>query len=101
MQIVDSIYLNKRGDPLDTSKWVYYRITSQGKDGDHIEICTLTWPELADLDVIGDEQKAVVVNPNDTGFRWAYPNMCTLLLNKWNIDHNEIDDLIGSRVRNK
>jgi hypothetical protein len=98
MEMVDAIYLNKRGDPQDTSKWAYYRITSEGKDGDHIEVCLVSWPSLEDLDVVGDEQKAAVINPNDTGFASAYPNICNLLRNKWNIEHRD-EDLIGLRVR--
>jgi hypothetical protein len=96
--VVDAIYLNKRGSPSDTSQWAYYRVTSQGSQGDHIEVCLLNWPSFEDLDLVGDEQKAVVVNPGDTGFASAYPNMCTLLRNKWNVDHCD-DDLIGIRVR--
>jgi hypothetical protein len=98
MKTVDAIYLNKRGNPQDTSAWAYYRITSQGKDGDHIEVCLLRWPTFEDLDVVGDEQKSVVINPSDTGFASAYPNMCTLLQNKWNIRHSD-EDLIGIRAR--
>jgi hypothetical protein len=54
--------------------------------------------KVADLDVVGDEKKAVVVNPGDTGFASAYPNLCSLLANKWKIEHSD-DDLIGIRVR--
>jgi hypothetical protein len=100
MKTVDAIYLNKRGNPHDTSDWAYYRITSQGKDGDHIEVCLLRWPTFEDLDVVGDERKAPVVNPLDTGFSSAYPNMCKVLLHKWNIAHNAEEDLIGIRERN-
>jgi hypothetical protein len=94
-QILDSIYLNKRGDPANTSAWAYYRIRSLGgKEGDDIEICMVRWPTFDDLDVIGDEFKAIVVNPSDTGYTSAFPNLCEVLKNKWNIDH-KIDDLIG------
>lgn len=95
---VDAIYLNKRGSQSDED-WVYYRVTSQGKEGDHIEVCLVSWPSFADIDRVGDEQRAVVVNPGDTGFTCAYPNICALLKNKWNVDHCD-DDLIGIRVRN-
>lgn len=98
MQVVDSVYLNKRGNRSDTSAWAYYRITSQGALGDHIEVCMLEWPSLKDLDFVGDVQRAVVVNPGDTGYARAYPNLLTLLQNKWNIEHND-DDIIGIRVR--
>lgn len=96
--LVDAIYLNKRDRPSDTSAWAYYRVTSEGKDGDHIEICTLEWPSLRDLDIVGDEKKAVVVNPGDTGYVSAFPNLFSVLANKWNIEHSD-DDLIGIRVR--
>jgi hypothetical protein len=98
MTVVDTIFLNKRGYPADTSKWAYYRITSGGGLGDHIEVCTLEWPLFKDLDVVGDEKKAVVVNPNDTGYMSAYPNLLALLAKKWDIKHSD-DDLIGVRVR--
>jgi hypothetical protein len=94
--IVDAIYLNKMGSYNITSNWVYYRITSHGKEGDHIEICLLKWPTFEDIDVISDVQKSAVVNPGDTGFASAYPNICTLLKKKWNVDHSD-DDLIGLR----
>jgi hypothetical protein len=96
--VIDSIFLNKRGDLSDTSKWAYYRVTSHGKVGDNVEVCLLKWPTFEDLDVVGDHLKAVVVNPGDTGFTCAFPNLCSLLKNKWNIDH-DIDDLIGLRER--
>jgi hypothetical protein len=58
----------------------------------------LKWPTFEDLDMVGNEQSAVVVNPGDTGFASAYPNLCALLRNKWNIKHSD-EDLIGIRVR--
>jgi hypothetical protein len=66
--------------------------------GDHIEVCLLTWPDLEDIDVVGNEQKARVINPGDTGFNSAYPNTCDLLKNKWKIDHAR-SILIGFRPR--
>jgi hypothetical protein len=97
--VLDSIYLNKRGHELDTRHWAYYRVTSLGgNDGDHIQVCLLTWPLLSDIDVVGEEDKAPVINPADTGFRSAYPNLCGLLGQKWNIDHEQ-STLIGMRVR--
>jgi hypothetical protein len=98
MEFADSIYLNKRGDPHDTSKWAYYRITSRGDLDDPIEVCLLKWPTFEDIDIVGELDKAKVVNPGDTGRSSAFPNICKLLKNKWNIDHN-IDDLIGIRER--
>jgi|SRR5208337_536895 len=97
-QIFDSIYLNKRGHPEDDSHWAYYRVGSWGKDGDDIEVCLVQWPTFTDIDVVGDEFKAIVVNPSDTGYNSAYPNLCELLKNKWHIDHSD-EDLIGFIVR--
>jgi hypothetical protein len=98
-RVLDSIYLNKRDHPQDSSHWAYYRVTSLGGDvGDHIEVCLLKWPSLTDIDVIGDEIKASVVNPADTGFNSAFPNLCDLLKRKWNIEHEQ-SILIGARVR--
>jgi hypothetical protein len=98
MQVIDSIYLNKRGDYQNTSSWAYYRVTSFGNMDDHIEACLVEWPTFKDLDVVGEEKFAVVVNPGDTGYVSAHPNLCELLKKKWNIVH-DIDDLIGLRVR--
>ena len=96
---LDSIYLNRRGHDQNTRHWAYYRVTSLGGDvGDHIQVCLLAWPGLTDIDVVGEETKAPVVNPSDTGFTSAYPNLCSLLQNKWNIDHNQ-SVLIGMRAR--
>lgn len=98
MIVLDSIYLHKRNES-STATWTYYRVTSiGGSEGDHIQICLVKWPSFEDIDVIGDEKKAVVVNPYDTGFASAYPNLCALLQNKWNIDH-ERSQLIGIRER--
>jgi hypothetical protein len=97
--VSDAIYLNKRGSSSDLFKWVYYRVTSRGTEGDDIQVCLLTWPSFEDFDVIGDEQKAVVVNPGDTGFSCAYQHLLTLLKEKWKIEHSD-NDLIGVRVRN-
>lgn len=97
--VLDSIYLNKRGHETETAHWAYYRVTSLGgNEGDHIQVCLLTWPLLSDIDVVGEEDKAPVVNPSDTAFNSAYPNLCGLLANKWNIDHEQ-SILIGMRVR--
>jgi hypothetical protein len=93
-QILDSIYLNKRGHPQDDGHWVYYRVTSLGEEGDNIEVCLVQWPTLRDIDVLGDEFKAIVVNPNDTRYNSAYPNLHELLKNEWNIHHFSAD-LIG------
>jgi hypothetical protein len=98
--VSDSIYLNKRGNETFTGVWVYYRLTSLGKLGDSIEVALLTWPDFKDIDVVGDIDKAVVVNPGDTGYVSAYPNFTTLLQKKWNIDH-EKSVVIGIRVREK
>ena len=101
MQVCDSIYLNKRGNESFTNVWAYYRITSVGGDlGDHIELALLTWPDFRDIDVVGDLDKAVVVNPSDTGYNSAYPNTIQLLAKKWNIDHEQ-SVLIGLRFRER
>jgi hypothetical protein len=97
--VLDSIYLNKRGHDQDTRHWVYYRVTSLGgKFSDHIQVCLLAWPLFSDIDVVGEEDKAPVVNPADTGFIYAYPNLCNLLTKKWNVDHEQ-SILIGIRER--
>ena len=99
MTVLDSIYLNKRGDESNTASWAYYRITSiGGSEGDHIQVCLLGFPAFEDIDVVGEEKKAVVVNPFDTGFVSAYPNLCNMLRKKWDIDH-ERSWLIGIRRR--
>jgi hypothetical protein len=96
---MDSIYLNKRGHEFETWLWAYYRVTSLGgREGDHIEICLVEWPTFKDIDMVGDEKKASVINPGDTGFTSAYPNLCDLLQRKWNVDH-ELSVLIGIRPR--
>jgi hypothetical protein len=75
-QEVDSIYLNKRGNEQNTQHWAYYRVTSLGGGyGDHIQVCMLKWHSLSDIDIVGDEDKALVVNPADTGFGSAFPNL--------------------------
>ena len=80
--------------------WAYYRITSiGGKDGDNIEVCLVRWPGFEDIDIVGDEDKAIVVNPGDTGYASAFPNVCELLMKKWKIDHEQ-SVLIGIRARN-
>jgi hypothetical protein len=95
--VLDSIYLNHPGG--NQNHWVYYRLTSLGgKEGDHIEICLVSWPDFKDIDVVGDEKKASVINPGDTGFTSAYPNFTNLLLRKWGVNHEE-SILIGMRVR--
>jgi hypothetical protein len=98
MTLVDQIYLNKRGNRSFTNVWAYYRITSFGEEGDHIELCLVKWPTFEDIDEVAAADKAVVVNPGDTGFASAYPNILTVLKSKWNIDHSD-DDLIGLRFR--
>ncbi len=98
MDVTDTIYLNKRGNESNTSSWAYYRITSRGNEGDPIELSLLTWPEFEDMDVVGDLDKAIVVNPSDTGYRSAYPNFTDLLQRKWNINHEQ-SILIGFRAR--
>ena len=50
-----------------------------GKDGDNIEVCLVRWPGFEDIDIVGDEDKAIVVNPGDTGYASAFPNVCELL----------------------
>jgi len=94
----DLIYLNKRGHPSVFNAWVYYRITSAGNEGDHIELCLLSWPDLADRDEVVSEKLAVVTNPYDTGLARAYPNILNVLKKKWDIDHRD-EDLIGIRER--
>jgi hypothetical protein len=98
MTVTDTIYFNTRGNEFSTWVWAYYRITSKGQTGDNIEVCLLKWPSFEDINIIGDEHKAVVVNPADTGYNSAYPNVCELLKNKWGIDH-EKSILIGLRPR--
>lgn len=66
--------------------------------GDDIQIRLVEWPTLTDIDVVGDEFKAIVVNPSDTGYNSAYPNLCDLLKKRWNIEHRD-EDLIGFRAR--
>lgn len=88
------IYLYKDGHPQDTSFWKYYRISSEGKMGDHIEVCLVEWPTFKDIDKPGEIDKAPVINPADTGFTSAYPNFLTLLKNKWGIEYRD-EDLIG------
>jgi hypothetical protein len=98
-QVMDSIYLNKRGHEQNTSHWAYYRVTSLGGGlGDHIQVCLVQWPSFSDIDVVGDAKKATVVNPSDTGYNSAFPNLLELLSKKWNIDHEQ-STLIGLRAR--
>ncbi len=92
--IIDSIYLNKRGQPRNSQHWAYYRVASLGNDRDNIEVCLIEWPSFKDIDVLGDEFKAIVVNASDTGYESAHPNLCDVLKNKWNIDH-ETSELLG------
>jgi len=96
--MVDCIYLNKRGKPMDTSAWASYRVSSFGAFGDPIELCLVGWPTFQDIDEIVSPDKAVVVNPFDTGYASAYPNLLAVLKSKWNIEHQD-EDLIGVRVR--
>ena len=99
LTVLDTIYLNKRQNESDTREWAYYRVTSiGGQEGDDIQVCLLKWPKFEDIDVVGEEKKAVVVNSADTGFVSAYPNLCQLLSRKWNIDHEQ-SVLIGLRER--
>ena len=93
LKMVDAIYLDKH-----TADWKYYRISSIGRDGDHIELCLLEFPEFNDLDEIVYEEGAVVVSPFDTGYASAYSNILAVLKNKWGIDHQD-ENLIGIRVR--
>ena len=96
-QMVDAIYLNKRGHPQLTSEWAYYRISSLGRIGDPIELCLVSWPDFRDIDDVVSPDKAVVVNPFDTGYTSAHPNLLAVLKAKWNIEHRD-EDLIGLRV---
>jgi len=98
MRQVDAIYLNKRGHNSDTSKWAYYRISSAGGMGHNIEMCLVKWPSFEDIDEVLSEHAAVVVNPGETGFASAYPNILKVLKSKAGIDHKD-DDLIGIRAR--
>ncbi len=99
MMVADHIYLNTRDNSFSTWIWAYYRITSQGgKEGDNIEVCLLKWPTLEDINIVGDEEKAIVVNPADTGYNSAHLNVCQLLKKKWDIDH-EKSIFIGFRSR--
>jgi len=93
----DLIYLNKR-DSINTSEWAYYRLSSGGNVGDPIELCLLSWPTFVDIDDVLSVDKAVVINPGDTGFESAYPNNIQVLKNKWGIDH-EKSTLIGVIVK--
>jgi hypothetical protein len=91
MQLMDSIYLNKRGNDHDTSVWAYYRLTSLGGNlGDHIELCPITWPALED-------SETPVLLVCDTGYTSALPNTVEHLKTKWDINH-ESSTLIGLRV---
>ena len=99
IDIHEHIYLNKRDSPDLSSDWVYYRITSTGGAlGDHIQVCMLKFPSFEDIDIVGEENKAVVTNPGDTGYLSAYPNLCNLLQNKWNVIHAD-SIVIGFRTR--
>jgi len=98
MRQFDAIYLNKRGYNSDTSKWAYYRLSSAGGMSNNIEMCLVKWPSFEDIDEVLSEHAAVVVNPGETGFVSAYPNILKVLKSKWNIDHED-NHLIGIRVR--
>lgn len=39
----------------------------------HIQVCLLTWPLLSDIDVVGEEDKAPVVNPADNCIQLCVP----------------------------
>ena len=88
-----AIYLDKRGSNLDNN-WTCYRITSEGEEGDPIELCMVRWPTFEDIDEIVSPDSAVVVNLGDTGYTSAYDNFVKVLKKKWNIDHDD-DKLIG------
>jgi hypothetical protein len=97
-KILDSIYLNKRGHHHDDGRWIYYRVTSSGHESDSIEVCLVEWPTFRDINVAGDEFKAIVVNPADSRHNSASPNLHDLLKSKWNIHHFSAD-LVGVIVR--
>jgi hypothetical protein len=96
-QMVDCIYLNKRDRRQETRAWAYYRVSSFGSVGDSIELCLLSFPEFRDIDDVVSPDNAVVVNPFDTGYISAYPNLLGVLKSKWNISHRD-EDLIGIRL---
>lgn len=87
---LDLVYLNKHKNESLASNWSYYRITSiGGRIGDSIEVCLLNWPTLEDINIVGNEKLASVWNPFETGSLSAHPNLCSLLWDKWNIDHKQ------------
>jgi hypothetical protein len=94
----DVIYLNKRGSNLDND-WVYYRFRSDGGgDNDPITVCQVKWPTFEDIDLIGDEKKAVITSPGLTGLVTAYEQTCLLMKNQWGIEQAD-SIVIGSLIK--
>ena len=98
-QLVDTIYLDKRGDDGDhfPDAWAYYRITSvgglgnpEGTKGSSIEACRLTWPTLEDIPPIID-------TPGVVGLAAAW-DVVNKALRQWDIDR-ERSIFIGVRDR--
>lgn len=85
--MLDMIWLNYRNSS-DTSKWVYYRVTSEGgKLDDAVSVCRVEWPTFKDIDRIWDEKAAVITTPGVTGYTTAYEQTCAIMKNRWDVDH--------------
>jgi hypothetical protein len=98
-QVVDVIYLDKRGDDGDhfPDTWAYYRITSvtglgnpEGTPGSSIEACRLTWPTLEDI-------PPPTETPGVVGLAVAW-DVVNKALRLWDIDR-ERSIFIGVRDR--
>ena len=68
--VLTSVYLNKKDSNL-TNDWVYYRLVSKGEMRDVITVCQVEWPKFTDIDLIWDENKAVIDIPGVTGLTSA------------------------------
>lgn len=82
------IYLNKGGNENDTSKWVYYRVTSTtgmgidaGTEGSTVRVCRVKWPTFAD---VGD----IIDTPGTVGYMSAHPNVVGIV-GQWGINHED------------
>ena len=94
----DLIYLNQRGTNV-LNDWLYYRVRSDGgHDNDPITVCQVKWPTFEDIDLIWDENRAVITSPGLTGLASAYEQTCALMKNRWGIDHTE-SILIGPLIK--
>lgn len=96
--MIDAIYLDKRGSDYDTSKWVYYRITSvnwsefkAGQEKSSVEVCRVNFPKFEDTDSPTD-------SPGQTGMKSAYIDVLKILEQRWGVEHKD-ENLIGLRER--